>query len=96
MEQSHERKGEQGTMGHTWMDDAECKGATNLFFPPFGESKPKKLKREMAAKKICEVCVVRVECLAYARRNHEENGVWGGETEKERRKYLRSMRSKAS
>lgn len=52
------------------------------FFPERGES-----NRE--AKRICGMCTVRDECLAYALRRHEPYGVWGGLSEHERRRHQR-------
>ena len=37
------------------------------------------------AAKICQVCPVRLECLADALDNRIEYGVWGGMTERQRR-----------
>ncbi len=96
MESRHERINERDTMDYAWMADAECKGSTDLFYAPFGESKSKRLKREEAAKKICAFCMVRVECLDYARKNQEQSGIWGGETELERNKHVRMRRFRAS
>ena len=41
------------------------------------------------AKVICQGCQVRTECLADALDNRVEFGVWGGMTERERRRLLR-------
>jgi len=41
------------------------------------------------AKKVCNGCAVRLECLAEALDNRIEWGVWGGMTERERRQVLR-------
>jgi WhiB family redox-sensing transcriptional regulator len=41
------------------------------------------------AKETCYSCPVRLDCLADAMENREEFGVWGGMTERERRKLLR-------
>jgi hypothetical protein len=38
------------------------------------------------AKQICQDCEVRAECLAYALEHRERHGVWGGLSERERRK----------
>ena len=49
------------------------------FFPEKGGS-----TRE--AKKVCLTCDVRGECLEYALINDERFGIWGGLSERERRK----------
>lgn len=67
-----------------WRTRARCKGQTALFFPPMGELTDKRIVRERAAKKICQQCPVIGECRDWARANREP-GVWGGETEADRR-----------
>lgn len=46
------------------------------------------------ARRVCEACEVRSECLAYALAVPETDGVWGGLTYRERRK-LRGERATA-
>ncbi|GAA3435620.1 putative Fe-S protein YdhL (DUF1289 family) [Kutzneria kofuensis] len=41
------------------------------------------------AKRICQGCDVKPECLAYALSHDERHGVWGGLSERERRKLRR-------
>lgn len=43
------------------------------------------------AKKTCQRCEVRVECLEYALDNGERFGIWGGLSERERRKLKRDV-----
>lgn len=63
-----------------WMDDAACKGEdTELFFPSRGESTE-------AAKTICDRCPVRQPCLDYALDVGEKFGIFGGTSERERRR----------
>lgn len=38
-----------------------------------------------SAKQVCTGCPVRIDCLVEALDNHEQWGVWGGMTERERR-----------
>ncbi|MFD1660616.1 WhiB family transcriptional regulator [Streptomyces caeni] len=61
-----------------WQEQALCaQTGTDFFFPEPGSS-----VRE--AKRICGLCEIRSECLAYALENDERFGVWGGLSEKER------------
>lgn len=63
-----------------WQERALCSQTDpEAFFPEKGGS-----TRE--AKKICTVCDVRVECLEYALAKDERFGIWGGLSERERRK----------
>ncbi len=41
------------------------------------------------AKRICGACPVRRECLAYAMDARVDHGIWGGLTERERRRLRR-------
>ncbi len=53
------------------------------FFPEKGGS-------TRDAKKICQSCEVRDECLDYALENDERFGIWGGLSERERRRLRRA------
>jgi WhiB family redox-sensing transcriptional regulator len=67
----------------TWQDEANCLGVDpDLFFPERGAS-----TRE--AKEVCRGCVVRLDCLEYALTNGEKFGIWGGLSERERRRLRR-------
>ena len=69
-----------------WRERALCLNSTpGIFFPPdsFEPSKRRK-QREERARYICKACTVRDECLTYAIKNQEPEGVWGGMNEKER------------
>jgi WhiB family transcriptional regulator, redox-sensing transcriptional regulator len=67
----------------TWADDGACRGAGDLFFPPFAERPQSRVKREAAARTICAGCSVQSQCRTYGRINREY-GIWGGENEEER------------
>ena len=41
------------------------------------------------AKQICKQCPVRMECLVYALEGPIDHGIWGGMTERERRRFRR-------
>lgn len=61
-----------------WMDDASCKGRTELFFP-IGR---KDITYIAGARKICRSCPVKVECLEFALEfpHTDMHGVWSGHT----------------
>ena len=66
-----------------WQERALCAQTDpEAFFPEKGGS-----TRE--AKRICSGCEVRAECLEYALANDERFGIWGGMSERERRKQRR-------
>lgn len=62
------------------MAKAVCTGQTELFFSPYDERMPARVRREQSALAICSECEVVAECRAYGRENGE-SGIWGGETE---------------
>ena len=67
----------------SWHDRANCKGANaDLFFPERGAS-------TRTAKSICRQCQVRADCLEFALRSGEKFGIWGGRSERERRRVRR-------
>ena len=66
-----------------WQERALCAETDpESFFPEKGGS-----TRE--AKRICSGCEVRAECLEYALAHDERFGIWGGLSERERRKLKR-------
>lgn len=63
-----------------WQSDSLCAQTDpEAFFPEKGGS-------TRDAKKICSSCEVRAQCLEYALHNDERFGIWGGLSERERRK----------
>ena len=70
-----------------WYGQANCRGIdTELFFPERGVPAAQ-------AKAVCAGCVVRDACLEYALQNHERFGIWGGLSERERRRVRRAWLS---
>jgi WhiB family redox-sensing transcriptional regulator len=66
-----------------WQDKALCAQTDpEAFFPEKGGS-----TRE--AKRICVSCEVKQECLEYALMQDERFGIWGGLSERERRRLKR-------
>jgi WhiB family redox-sensing transcriptional regulator len=47
------------------------------------------------ARRICEGCPVESRCLDYALRNRIDHGVWGGCSERQRRRILKARRTEA-
>ncbi|KGH48273.1 transcription factor WhiB [Modestobacter caceresii] len=71
------------TEDQSWQERALCAETDpEAFFPEKGGS-----TRE--AKKICTGCEVRAECLEYALTMDERFGIWGGLSERERRRLRR-------
>ena len=68
-----------------WQERALCAQTDpEAFFPEKGGS-----TRE--AKRICSGCDVRAECLEYALAHDERFGIWGGLSERERRRLRRAV-----
>lgn len=73
----------------SWQNRAACRGVdTDIFFPATDEEAE-------PAKEICGVCPVREACLEHALVAREREGVWGGATERERRRIIRQRRKSA-
>jgi WhiB family transcriptional regulator, redox-sensing transcriptional regulator len=72
-------------MPSPWMADALCAEiGGELFFPE------KQGSSARLAKKMCRRCDVTVECLEYALSNDIAHGVWGGKSDRERRRLRRA------
>jgi len=66
-----------------WMGEAVCAQTDpEVFFPEKGKS-------SRAAIRICKGCSVAPECLTYSLKFGERFGVWGGVSERNRRKMRR-------
>lgn len=73
-----------------WMDHAGCLGEDpNLFFPQRGQD-------PTPAKRICAACVVRDECLDHAMQWSLIQGIWGGKSERERRRMRAASKQAAA
>lgn len=73
-------------MGTEWMADGKCREySPDTFFPRDGTG-------VIVAQRICVECPVVSHCLEYALDNHIDHGVWGGKSERERRRLLRERR----
>lgn len=71
-----------------WMSLGSCQNEPpELFFPKRGTD-------TYIPKRICSTCPVEAQCLEYALDNNMAFGIWGGKSERERRK-LRFKRNQA-
>lgn len=67
-----------------WQNDALCAQTDpELFFPDKGGS-------TRPAKNICDACEVKDDCLAYAVKNDEKSGIWGGLSSRELNRYKKT------
>lgn len=72
-----------------WRQRAACRGVDpDIFYPVTDEDAEQ-------AKAICRGCSVREACLEWAIETREKDGVWGGATERERRRIIRQRRRSA-
>ena len=73
-------------LNEPWRKQARCRGVDpNFFFPKEGDS----IKSQQ---EFCAGCEVRAECLDYALRAGEKFGIWGGHSERARRRIARKRR----
>ncbi|NLV55341.1 MAG: WhiB family transcriptional regulator [Acidimicrobiales bacterium] len=73
-----------------WRRQAACKGLDpSIFFPSDDDDEC------LDAKSVCEQCPVVDLCLEHALGLREKEGVWGGCTERERRRIIRQRRRSA-
>jgi len=76
-------------MNTSWRDKAACHGLDPQTFYPETDEEAEE------AKAVCGVCPVQALCLEYALVRREKEGVWGGCTERERRRIIRQRRRTA-
>ena len=72
-----------------WRQLGACRGLEPSVFYPDDEDEA------LEAKSVCAECGVRVACLEYSLQVREKAGVWGGATERERRRMIRQRRRTA-
>jgi WhiB family redox-sensing transcriptional regulator len=76
----------------SWRDRGRCRGVDpEIFYPPEDDE-----EAAAPAKAICQACPVLEACLEHALTRREKIGVWGGLTERERRRLIRQRRRLAS
>ena len=72
-----------------WRELGACRGLDPAIFHPDTDDDAEQ------AKAVCGECGVRVACLEHALASREKVGVWGGATERERRRLIRQRRRTA-
>ncbi|HMC52414.1 MAG TPA: WhiB family transcriptional regulator [Acidimicrobiales bacterium] len=81
---------EKGTEDDGWMARGKCRDLPpSTFFPSDGVGVD-------IARRLCADCPVKAPCLEYALENRIDHGVWGGTSERERRRILRQRRREAA
>ena len=70
-----------------WADRGACRGLEAAIFYPDDE------ESAADAKQVCETCCVQAVCLEHALAAREKAGVWGGASEKDRRRIVRQRRA---
>jgi WhiB family redox-sensing transcriptional regulator len=77
-------------MDTNWMARGNCRDeAPARFFPSDGVGVDH-------ARRICATCPVQEPCLEYALEQRIDHGVWGGASERERRRILKRRRLEAA
>ncbi|QQS26471.1 MAG: WhiB family transcriptional regulator [Actinomycetota bacterium] len=72
-----------------WRQLGACRGLDpGIFYPETDDEADQ-------AKSVCADCGVRIACLEHALSSREKVGVWGGATERERRRIVRQRRRSA-
>jgi WhiB family redox-sensing transcriptional regulator len=72
----------------SWMAYARCRDVPpEVFFPSDGAGVE-------VAQRYCAACPVACQCLDYALENHIQHGVWGGASERKRRRITQSLRAR--
>lgn len=73
-----------------WVHDAACAPHPKEWWFPDGDRRTI-WHQSARAKTICNTCPVREECLAYAIENDERYGIWGGTSQRERRRLRQAV-----
>jgi WhiB family transcriptional regulator, redox-sensing transcriptional regulator len=76
-------------MNMSWRSKAACNGLDpSIFYPDENDD-------ASDAKAVCASCPVQVQCLEHALGRREKEGIWGGCTERDRRRIIRQRRRTA-
>ncbi|MFT4865223.1 MAG: WhiB family redox-sensing transcriptional regulator [Ilumatobacter sp.] len=69
-----------------WWHLGACRGLDSKMFYPDDEAS------SISAKSVCSTCAVQTTCLEHALTIREKAGVWGGASERDRRRIIRQRR----
>jgi WhiB family redox-sensing transcriptional regulator len=83
-----------GSADYTWRDQAMCRDTDPELFFPIGTT-GQALLQIAKAKSVCCQCPVTVECLEFALETNQDTGIWGGNSEDERRQMRRTAAQQA-
>ena len=75
--------------GEPWMDEAACRDADREAFFPGKEETGREARRICNGTEKRPPCPVRAICLEWAIDNEEQFGIYGGLSERQRRKFRR-------
>jgi WhiB family transcriptional regulator, redox-sensing transcriptional regulator len=78
-----------------WRASSSCKDEDPELFFPIGTTGPALLQIE-EAKAVCRRCPVMERCLQWAMESGQEQGVWGGTDENDRRRMKRRAARKST
>ena len=73
-----------------WRPKAACRDTDPELFFPVGSTGPA-VDQIASAKRVCNLCDVKEDCLEFAVVTNQESGVWGGTSEEERRMLRKSF-----
>jgi WhiB family redox-sensing transcriptional regulator len=79
-----------GSADYSWRKNALCKDTDPELFFPVGNT-GQALLQITEAKRVCEECTVKQECLDFALETNQDCGIWGGTSEDERRQIRRDI-----
>jgi len=89
-EYKRQQEGLADALANSWMLGARCRDLPPvIFFPSDGVGVE-------VARRYCAECPVRAECLEFALEHRIDHGVWGGSSERERRRIVRSRRAQST
>jgi WhiB family redox-sensing transcriptional regulator len=69
-----------------------CESNPDAFFPEDAESTSVEHEQRRIAKKLCEMCPIKIECLNYALQANEVYGIWGGMSQNKLKELRKRMK----